>query len=64
MTYIAYLLNPYPAEFLKWNNSPYFLALSIIIFRDIKMKTWRLVSQQCRAWSDCTDVQAGLALYC
>ena len=24
----------------------------------------KLVSQQYRAWSDCTDVQAGLALYC
>ena len=27
------------------------------------MRTWKLVSQQYRAWSDCTDVQAGLALY-
>ena len=34
-------INPYHAEFLKWNNSSYILALSIIIFRDIKMKTWR-----------------------
>ena len=39
-----------------------FSALSIIIFRDIKMKTWKLVSQQYRACSDYTDVQAGLAL--
>ena len=37
-----------------------FIELSIIIFRDIKMKTSSL---QYRAWSDCTNVQAGLALY-
>ena len=40
-----------------------FLALSIISFRDIKIKTWRW-SQQYRTWSDCMDVHAGLALYC
>ena len=33
-----------------------FLALSIIIFRDIKMRTYR-------AWPNCTYVHAGLALY-
>ena len=27
------------------------------------MGTLKLVSQQYRAWSDCTEVQAGLALY-
>ena len=31
-----------------------FLEQSIIIFKDIKM-----VRQQYRAWSDCTDMQAG-----
>ena len=55
-------INPYHAEFLKWNNPTSILELSIIIFRDIKIKT-KLDSQQYRAWSDCTDVQAGLALY-
>ena len=35
------------------------MALSIFIFRDIKVRTWKMVSQQYRAWSDCTDVQAG-----
>ena len=41
-----------------------FLEFSIIIFRDIKMRTCnKLVSQLCRAWSDCSEVQAGLALY-
>ena len=39
------------------------LKLSIIIFRDIRMRTFKLVNQQFRAWSDCTNVQAGLALY-
>ena len=28
-----------------------FFELSIFIFRDIKMITWKLVSQQYRAWS-------------
>ena len=27
-------------NFLKWNNPPSIYGLSIIIFRDIKMKTW------------------------
>ena len=45
-------------------ENPYsFLALSIIIFRDIQYENLKLVSQQYRAWSDCKDVQAGLALY-
>jgi hypothetical protein len=35
-----------------------FLGLFIINFEYLKF-----VSQQYRAWSDCTDVQAGLALY-
>ena len=38
-----------------------FFKLPSIIFRDIKMRTW--VSQQYKAWLDCTDVQACLALY-
>ena len=41
-----------------------FLALSIIIFGDIKMKTCHVGQPTVlRAWSDCTDVQAGQALY-
>ena len=40
-----------------------FLELSVIIIWDIKNRTWKMVSQQYRAWSNCTDVQAGLALY-
>ena len=42
-----------------------FLELSIIIFREIKKRTWScsIVSQQYRAWSDCTDMQDGLTLY-
>ena len=38
------------------------LDLSITIYGDIKMSLI-LASQQYRAWSDCTDVQTGLALY-
>ena len=40
-----------------------FLKLSIIIFRDIKMRLQSVVSQQYRAWSDGTEVQASLAVY-
>ena len=32
------VFNHYPAEFLKWNNP--FSELSIIIYREIMMKTW------------------------
>ena len=32
-------INPYHAEFLKWNNPLPFMEPSIIIFKDIKMKT-------------------------
>ena len=35
-----------------------------IIFRDIKMGTWSWSANSIEhAWSDCTDVQAGMALY-
>ena len=40
-----------------------FLEFSIIIFGDIRMRAWKSVNQQYRAWSDFTDVQASLALY-
>ena len=41
-----------------WNEIIHltFLALSIIILEISRLKTW--------SWSECTDVQAGLALYC
>ena len=39
------------------------MELSIIIFRDIYDDNLKLVSQQYRSRSDCTDVQTGLALY-
>ena len=41
----------------------YVIFYPIHLFRDIKMRNWKLVSQQYRAWSVCTEVQAGLALY-
>ena len=33
-----YYLNPYHAEFLKWNNPPSILGTAHYHFRDIKMK--------------------------
>ena len=59
--FLVSFFNPMPAEFLKWNNTPFIFGMSIMIFREIKMRT-KLVSQQYRAWSDCMDVQIGLAL--
>ena len=39
------------------------LELSIIIFWDIKMKTWNWSANSIvSAWSDCTDVQTGTRL--
>ena len=41
-----------------------FLALPIIIFRDVKMKNWSWsANSNYRPWLDCTDGQVGLALY-
>ena len=40
--------------------SPYIFGTVHYHFRDIKiLRIWKLVSQQHRAWSDCTDVKAG-----
>ena len=39
-----------------------FLKLYIINFEDIKIRL-KLASQQYRAWSDCANVQSGLALF-
>ena len=49
-------------KFLKWNNLPSIFRLSVIIL-EISKWNFKLASQQCRAWTDCMDVQAGLALY-
>ena len=55
---LVYVINPEPAEFLSWNNPSSILELSIIIFRDIKMRIWNLPASSIEP-----DVQAGLALY-
>ena len=55
--------NPYHAEFLKWNNQSYIFGTVHYHFYGYQDENLKLVSQQYRAWSDCTDVQAGLALY-
>ena len=56
------IINPSPTEIKKndWNNP--FLELYIIIFKGNQEKKLKMVSQQYRAWSDYTDVQACLAL--
>ena len=59
-SYILFF-NPQPAELLKWHDP--FLELFIITFYGYQDENFKLVSQQYRAWSDCTEVQAGLALY-
>ena len=56
-------LNPYHVEFLQRNNPPYIFGSVHYHFKRYQNKNLKLVSQQYRAWSDCTDVQAGLALY-
>ena len=56
--------NPYHAEFLKWNNPSYIFDTVHYQFKGYQDESLKMVSQQYRARSDCTDVQAGLALYC
>ena len=56
-------LNPYHAEFHKWNNLSCIFWHSPLSFWGYQDENFQLVSQQYRAWSDCTDVQSGLALY-
>ena len=57
-------VNPYHAEFLEWNNQPYIFGTFRFHFWECQNGRLKLVSQQCRAWADFTDVQAGLALCC
>ena len=56
---ILFPFNPYHAKFLKWNNPPSIYG-TVQRYQD---ENFKLVSQQYRAWSDCTDVQADPALY-
>ena len=48
---------------LKWNNPSYIFGTVHYHFQGYQDGNLKLVSQQYRTWSDCTDVQAGLALY-
>ena len=58
----ANVFNPQPAKFLKGNNQPSIFGTVHFHFKDIKVRTYmKLVSQQYRDWSDCTNVQADLA---
>ena len=52
--FVVAFFNLYHADCLKWNNPP-------SIFDTVHYQ--KLVSHQYIAWSDCADVQAGLALY-
>ena len=57
------LINPYHAEFLKRNNPPYLFGTFHYHLQGYQDENLKLASQQYRPWSDCTDVQPGLALY-
>ena len=57
------LINPYHAKFHKWKNPPSIFGTIHYHFKGYQDEKLKLVSQQYRAWSDYTDVQAGLALY-
>ena len=61
--YLTLTINPYHAEFLKWNNPSYNFGTVHHQFYGFQDENLKMVCQQYRAWSDCTDVQAGLALY-
>ena len=56
-------INPFHAEFLKWNNPPSIYDTVHYHFKGYQDGNLKSVSQQYRAWSECTDVQSGLALY-
>ena len=57
-------VNPYHIKFLKWNNPSYLFGTVHYHFKGYQDENLKLDSQQYRAWSDCMDVQAGLAQYC
>ena len=47
------MFNPYPAEFLGTVHNQFLGNQNVHL---------KLASQKYKAWSDCTDVQAGIAL--
>ena len=59
---VSELFNSYPAEFLKWNSLSSIFGTVHYHFYVYQDENFMLVSQQYTAWSDCTNVQAGLAL--
>ena len=67
LSYLATFIlsfNPYHAKFLKWNNPSNIFGTVHYHFYGYQDENLKLVSRQYRAWLECTDVQAGLALYC
>ena len=57
----VYHLNPYHAEYLKWNNPSYIFGTVHYHFQGYQDENLKLVSQQYRAWSDCTARKCSLA---
>ena len=56
-------VNPYPAEFLKLDNSPSIFGIFHYHFWGYQDENLKLASQQYRAWFNCMDMQIGLVLY-
>ena len=59
-----YFLTLNLSNFSKWNNPTSIFGTVHFHFKDLKNENLKLVSQQYRAWSDCTGAQVGLVLYC
>ena len=60
---LSYLINHFHVEFLKWNNPPSTFGTVHYHFKGYQDENLKFVSQPFRAWSDYTDVYAGLTLY-
>ena len=58
---VLYIFNP--AEFLQWTCPLFNIGTVHYQLRRQQDMNFKLANQQYRAWSDCIDVQAGLALY-
>ena len=49
------MFNPYHAELLKWDNPPSISGTVHYHFNRYQDENLKFVSQQYRAWSDCTE---------
>ena len=57
------LICPKPAEFLKWNNPPSIFGTNHYNFQGYQCENFKLVSQHCIAWSDCTSFHLKQSIY-